>query len=90
MKSFDVLFSVGFCALSFLATASFLSGCDECAGLECPELQVDNGVYQSVSDELPAWASAIGEVTLTNSTLTVNYTDLDGEEAVAVWGVEPY
>ena len=89
MKSLEVMCSLGFCAISFLLTASALSGCNECAGIDCPELKVDNGSYQFVSEELPEWASAIADVVLTDSTLTVNYTNLDGEAAIAVWGVDP-
>ena len=90
MRSLEVMMSAAFCAISFLATTAVLSGCNECAGHSCPELVVDNGSYQVVSEETPSWAMEIGEVVLTDSTLTVNYTDLDGEAAVALWGVQPY
>ncbi len=88
MRSIEVMMSAGFCAVSFIATTAMLSGCGDCAGHTCPELEVDGGTYQVVSEQVPDWASAIGDVVLTDSTLTINYTDSNGEDAVAVWTVE--
>ena len=96
MKHIEVFCSVGFCALSFLATASALSGCqpDPCADApdcECPEIpEIVDGTYQVVSEEPPTWASSIGDVIIVGERLKIQYTDESGTEYVAVWSLEVY
>jgi hypothetical protein len=74
-----------FFALSVLITSSLTSGCDECVGIICGPLHVENGTYPFVGDSPPVWALEIGEVVITETTLTVNYTGFDQEPGQAVW-----
>jgi len=78
-----------FFALSVLITSSLTSGCDECVGIICGPLHVESGTYHFVGDSPPVWALEIGEVVITDTTLTVNYTDFDNQASQAVWLVSP-
>jgi len=89
MKCLHGALGLALFALSALAAASLTTGCDECVGISCEDIYVDNGTYRLVADTPPSWALDVGEVTLTDTRLTVNYTDLDDQAAQAVWAVRP-
>ena len=74
-------------ALSALVTAGLTTGCDECIGIRCEPIYVDNGTYRFAQDTVPSWALEVGDVVLTDTSVTVDYTDLDEQAGQAVWSV---
>ena len=75
---------------SLMLGATLTGGCDNCELLVCEEiLDLDDGVYRFMSGASPSWALEVGEVTLSETTMTIDYTDLEGQERVAVWSIEP-
>ena len=60
-------------------------GCGECAGLQCEPRPVPLGTHRLVEGQVLDWALEVGEVEITDDGVTVRYTGLDGEEAVAEW-----
>ena len=75
---------------TFVAAAVLSStlqlGCGECVWLQCEPRAVPLGTHRLVEGQEVSWALEVSEVEITDDGVTVHYTGLDRQEAVAEWG----